>query len=59
MSNPYLDIDWAIALQDPDMSHLLWLSDKELNVRKETKVKQNGRNITKITGRSDRDQKAA
>ena len=51
--DPYLDIDWAIAQTNPDISHLLWLTDEEFNALK--REAKNGkrvatRNIDRIAG---------
>lgn len=58
MNDPYLDIDWAIALQDSEMSHVLWLSNEELKTSK-LKAKQRGRNIKRNLVRNESYQKVA
>lgn len=32
--DPYLDTDWAIAILDPEISHVLWLTDEEMKIAK-------------------------
>lgn len=58
--NPYLDIDWTEV--SPEVSHLLWLTDEEMNIRKtqETQKRKNyGRTTKSDSRRTQEYQKAA
>jgi hypothetical protein len=60
---PYLDCDWTEALLNPELNHLLRLSNEELTIRK-TQEKQKSksdarRNTERYFDRNQEPQKAA
>lgn len=60
--DPYLDCDWTEAQSNPEISHILWLSDEELNTRKtqvKQKIEKHGRTTQRDSRRTETTPQAA